>query len=97
MTVDLIQALLLAFAVVVILMPAWIRFLRFIGIESDAVAPFRFIPDFPDLPMEEVYQREAPDKPAVVCTKNAAGGRTVYFPFNLGGLTSRPIHEVQGT
>src|SRR5262245_3870732 len=31
MTVDLIQALLLAFAVVVILMPAYIRFLRFIG------------------------------------------------------------------
>ena len=31
MSVDLIQALLLAFAVVVILMPAYIRLLRFIG------------------------------------------------------------------
>lgn len=57
-----------------------------LGVESDAVAPFRFIPDFPDLPMEEVYQREAPDKPAVVCTENARGGRTVYFPFNLGAI-----------
>ncbi|MGW7685519.1 alpha-amylase family protein [Kribbella sp. NPDC054772] len=57
-----------------------------IGVESDAVAPFRFIPDFPDLPMEEVYQREAPDKPAVVCTENAQGGRTVYFPFNVGAI-----------
>ncbi|GAA1555604.1 family 10 glycosylhydrolase [Kribbella hippodromi] len=57
-----------------------------IGIESDATAPFRFIPDFPDLPMEEVYPRAAPDKPAMVCTENARGGRTVYFPFNLGAL-----------
>jgi len=28
--------------------------------------PFRFIPDFPDLPMEEVYPREEPDVPAIV-------------------------------
>ncbi|MFD3406678.1 alpha-amylase family protein [Kribbella sp. NPDC058693] len=57
-----------------------------IGVASEEAAPFRFIPDFPDLPMEEVYQREAPDKPAVVCTENAAGGRTVYFPFNIGAI-----------
>jgi hypothetical protein len=31
MTVELIQGLLLAFAVVVILMPAYIRFLRYAG------------------------------------------------------------------
>ncbi|MGW1344359.1 alpha-amylase family protein [Kribbella sp. NPDC002412] len=61
---------------------------RILGVEADAVAiaPFRFIPDFPDLPMEEVYQREAPDRPAVICTENADGGRTVYFPFNLGAI-----------
>ncbi|WP_329001197.1 family 10 glycosylhydrolase [Kribbella sp. NBC_00709] len=57
-----------------------------IGVSSAAEAPFRFIPDFPDLPMEEVYQREAPDKPAVVCTENAKGGRTVYFAFNVGAI-----------
>ncbi|WP_432877771.1 alpha-amylase family protein [Kribbella sp. CA-245084] len=67
-----------------------------IGVESGAVAPFRFIPDFPDLPMEEVYQREAPDKPAVVCTENAAGGRTVYFPFNLGALFWEALQSDHG-
>jgi hypothetical protein len=53
---------------------------------ADAQVPFRFIPDFPDLPMEEVYPREAPDRPAVVCREHAGGGRTVYFPFNLGAI-----------
>ncbi|MGZ0152763.1 alpha-amylase family protein [Kribbella sp. WER1] len=57
-----------------------------IGVASDATVPWRFIPDFPDLPMEEVYPREAPDKPAAVCTENGAGGRTVYFPFNVGAI-----------
>lgn len=61
---------------------------RILGVEAEerAVVPFRFIPDFPDLPMEEVYQRAAPDRPAVICTENANGGRTVYFPFNLGAI-----------
>jgi hypothetical protein len=67
-----------------------------IGVSSDAVAPFRFIPDFPDLPMEEVYQREAPDKPAVVCTENTQGGRTVYFPFNLGALFWEALQSDHG-
>jgi len=48
--------------------------------------PFRFIPDFPDLPMEEVYPREAPDAPAVVAHELASGGRVVYFGFNVGSL-----------
>lgn len=65
-----------------------------IGVGSDAVVPFRFIPDFPDLPMEEVYQREAPDKPAVVCTEN--GGRTVYFPFNVGALFWETLQSDHG-
>jgi hypothetical protein len=59
-------------------------------IDVDAVptaqVPFRFIPDFPDLPMEEVYPREAPDRPAVICREHDGGGRTVYFPFNLGAI-----------
>jgi hypothetical protein len=67
-----------------------------IGVASDAAAPFRFIPDFPDLPMEEVYQREAPDEPAVVCTQNAAGGRTVYFAFNLGALFWEALQSDHG-
>lgn len=48
--------------------------------------PFRFVPDFPDLPMEEVYARAEPDAPAVVCRSGAAGGRTVYAAFDLGAV-----------
>lgn len=48
--------------------------------------PFRFIPDFPDLPMEEVYQREGPDAPAVVARELPGGGRSVYFAFDIGSL-----------
>ncbi|MEO3870436.1 family 10 glycosylhydrolase [Nonomuraea sp. B12E4] len=49
--------------------------------------PFRFIPDFPDLPMEELYAREQPDAPAAVTRAAEAGrGRVVYFPFDLGAV-----------
>ncbi|MEV5963744.1 family 10 glycosylhydrolase [Kribbella sp. NPDC051952] len=67
-----------------------------LGVEADGVIPFRFIPDFPDLPMEEVYPREAPDRPAVVCTENANGGRTVYFPFNLGAIFWEALQSDHG-
>ncbi|MFC7788971.1 family 10 glycosylhydrolase [Microbacterium sp. MAHUQ-60] len=61
---------------------------RIVDIEAEpgADVPFRFIPDFPDLPMEEVYPREDADRPAVVTTQNDAGGRTVYFSFNVGAI-----------
>jgi hypothetical protein len=34
--------------------------------------------------MEEVYPREAPQGAAAICRE--AGGRVVYFPWNLGGV-----------
>ncbi|HEY9010467.1 MAG TPA: hypothetical protein VIN06_05575, partial [Devosia sp.] len=43
-------------------------------------------PDFPDLPMEEVYPREEPKGSAVVAREHAGGGRTVYIPWNIGGI-----------
>ncbi|MGV0817581.1 hypothetical protein [Martelella sp. AMO21009] len=48
--------------------------------------PFLSIPDFPDLPMEEVYPREEPRGAAVVTRETEAGGRTVYIPWNIGGI-----------
>ena len=54
------------------------------GIDVDV--PFRFIPDFPDLPMEEVYPREGPRDPAVVCRTTPSGGRVGYVAFNLGAI-----------
>ena len=48
--------------------------------------PFLYIPDFPDLPMEEVYVREAPRGAAVVTRETGKGGRTVYIPWNIGEI-----------
>ncbi|WP_421726148.1 beta-galactosidase trimerization domain-containing protein [Bauldia sp.] len=50
------------------------------------ISPFLTIPDFPDLPMEEVYPREEPHAPAVVARETPQGGRVVYVPFNIGAV-----------
>lgn len=52
----------------------------------DAEIPFLYVPDFPDLPMEEVYPREASKGAAVVARRHAGGGRTVYIPWNVGRI-----------
>ena len=52
----------------------------------DTQAPFLFVPDFPDLPMEEVYPREAPRGAAVITREHSGGGRTVHIPWNIGGI-----------
>ena len=46
--------------------------------------PFRFIPDFPDLPMEEIYPRLPAVDPAAIVRSFPGGGRLVYFPWNIG-------------
>jgi hypothetical protein len=53
---------------------------------ADAEIPFLYVPDFPDLPMEEVYPREAPKGAAVVARRREGSGRTVYIPWNVGGI-----------
>ncbi|HTJ56040.1 MAG TPA: alpha-amylase family protein [Devosiaceae bacterium] len=57
-----------------------------IGIEpvSGTAEPFLYVPDFPDLPMEEVYPREEPKGAAVVARETGKGGRVVYIPWNIG-------------
>ncbi|MDY6960652.1 MAG: hypothetical protein SV862_01955, partial [Pseudomonadota bacterium] len=56
------------------------------GVDADAKAqtPFLYVPDFPDLPMEEVYPREAPQGAAVIAHETSHGGRVVYIPWNIG-------------
>ncbi|WP_117194398.1 family 10 glycosylhydrolase [Rhizobium terrae] len=51
-----------------------------------AETPFLYVPDFPDLPMEEVYPRKAPEGAAVVARETGKGGRTVYIPWNIGEI-----------
>jgi hypothetical protein len=53
---------------------------------ADAEVPFLYVPDFPDLPMEEVYPRLDPQGAAVIARRHPGGGRTVYFPWNIGAI-----------
>lgn len=48
--------------------------------------PFLYVPDFPDLPMEEVYPRKQADGAAVIARETGKGGRTVYIPWNIGEI-----------
>lgn len=59
-----------------------------LGVEpsSDAETPLLFVPDFPDLPMEEVYPREDPKGAALITRTHASGGRTAYIPWNIGKI-----------
>jgi hypothetical protein len=59
--------------------------------------PFRFVPDFPDLPMEEVYPRAEPNVPAVVAQELDGGGRSVYLPFNIGSLFWETLQQDHAT
>ena len=61
-------------------------YLMAVDAAADTEQPFLYVPDFPDLPMEEVYPREAPKGAAVVTRQHAGGGRTVFIPWNIGGI-----------
>ncbi len=53
---------------------------------ASADTPFLYVPDFPDLPMEEVYPREEPRGAAVIARETGHGGRSVYIPWNIGEI-----------
>lgn len=57
-----------------------------VEVAPDVEIPFLYVPDFPDLPMEEVYAREQPSKAAVLARRHKGGGRTVYIPWNIGAI-----------
>jgi len=61
---------------------------QLIGVEAvaDSAQPFLYVPDFPDLPMEEVYPRQAPQGAALIAREHQGGGRTVYIPWNIGAI-----------
>src|SRR5690606_221395 len=54
-----------------------------IGVDAivESAQPFLYVPDFPDLPMEEVYPRQEPQGAAVIARQHEGGGRTVYIPW----------------
>jgi hypothetical protein len=53
-----------------------------VALRPGAKAPVRFVPPYPDLPMEEVYPRPGERHPAVVTNRYGAGS-AVYCAFNL--------------
>ncbi|HLS32191.1 MAG TPA: hypothetical protein VK039_01250, partial [Brevibacterium sp.] len=57
---------------------------------------FRFVPDYPDLPMEEVYPRPGDTPPAVVTRNHSAGGRTAYIAFDIGEVYWRSLQSDHG-
>jgi hypothetical protein len=59
---------------------------RLLAVTAAGAAPLLFVPDFPDLPMEEVYARAAPHGAAAIVRETGAGGRVVYFPWNIGEI-----------
>lgn len=67
-----------------------------IAAEDDTEVPFRFVPDYPDLPMEEVYPRGGDAPPAVVTREHPGGGRTVHIAFNLGEVYWRALQSDHG-
>ena len=46
-------------------------------------APLMTVPSYPDLPMEEVYQRETKTDVPGVIVRSAGAGRVVYFPWDI--------------
>lgn len=57
-----------------------------IEVADDVAVPFHFLPDFPDLPMEEVYPRSLEGSPAVVARQLPGRGRSVYLAFDIGAV-----------
>ena len=67
-----------------------------IGTLPGAEIAFRFVPDYPDLPMEEVYPRPGAALPAVVTREHPGGGRTAYIAFDLGEVFWRSLQSDHG-
>jgi len=55
-----------------------------VRLHDGSAAPLLAVPPFPDLPMEEVYQRAPATAPSVVVRETGAGGRVVYIAENIG-------------
>lgn len=62
----------------------------------DAQVAFRFVPDYPDLPMEEVYPRPGETPPAVVTREHPGGGRSVHIAFDIGEIYWRSLQSDHG-
>ena len=60
-------------------------------------APLMTVPTYPDLPMEEVYQRETKTDIPGVMVRSAGAGRVVYFPWDIDRTFWEVMNQDQGT
>lgn len=61
-----------------------------VSLDDGTGSPLLYVPDFPDLPMEEVYPRRDPQGAAVATRIHTSKGRSVHIPWNIGAT----IHDV---
>ena len=59
-------------------------------------APLMTVPTYPDLPMEEVYQREATTDIPGVMVRSVGSGRVVYFPWDIDRTFWELMNQDQG-
>jgi Hypothetical glycosyl hydrolase 6/Trehalose utilisation len=59
-------------------------------------APLMTVPTYPDLPMEEVYQRETRTDIPGVMVRSAGAGRVVYFPWDIDRTFWELMNQDQG-
>jgi len=59
-------------------------------------APLMTVPTYPDLPMEEVYQRETQTNICGVMVRSVGAGRVVYFPWDIDRTFWEVMNPDQG-
>jgi type 1 glutamine amidotransferase len=59
-------------------------------------APLMTVPTYPDLPMEEVYQRETKTDICGVMVRSVGAGRMVYFPWDIDRTFWEVMNPDQG-
>jgi type 1 glutamine amidotransferase len=59
-------------------------------------APLMTVPSYPDLPMEEVYQRDTHTDIPGVMARSVGAGRVVYFPWDIDRTFWEVMHPDHG-
>jgi hypothetical protein len=59
-------------------------------------APLMTVPTYPDLPMEEVYERESKTDIPGVMVRSVGSGRVVYFPWDIDRTFWELMNQDQG-
>ena len=67
-----------------------------IRVPAGVRAPLMTVPTYPDLPMEEVYQRDTKTDIPGVMVRSVGSGRVVYFPWDIDRTFWELMNQDQG-